>query len=140
MNSQFEITLANVEEFRGGLKLKTGDLPYDIWQVFDREKFDANPAARLVDIACLVSTKNELLDPKFMRGEKADPRQNAFHFMTAAAAGTNPRRAPLRVVAGGNARFWIIDGNATAQVLMFVGWQKVPVQIEDDPDSRSNSP
>ncbi len=123
------ITAENIESFRGGLTLKSGDLPYGMWDVFDRAAFDAMKNTRVVVVHSLVSNKNQLLDPKFLRGEKADPRQTAFNFMNAAAMGHCAKRPPLKVWFDGESFHRIEDGNATAQVLMLVGWVEVPVEI-----------
>ena len=125
------ITTQNIENFRGALSLKPGDLPYGMWKVFDRAAYDAAKNARIVTVQSLVSTKNQLLDPKFVNGDKADPRQTAFNFMNSAALGLNDRRPPLKVYISDTDSFQILDGNATAQVLMLVGWSEVPVEIVD---------
>jgi hypothetical protein len=45
------------------------------------------------------------------------------------AEGAKPR-APLTVTANADGTFEILDGNATAQVLMLAGWQSVPVSVQ----------
>ena len=123
------ITTQNIENFRGSLTLKLGDLPYEMWKVFERSAYDAAKNARVVTVQSLVSTKNQLSDPKFVSGKKPDPRQTAFDFMSSAALGLNAKRPPLSVHAGDGDSYRIVDGNATAQVLMLVGWNEVPVEI-----------
>jgi hypothetical protein len=125
------ITTGNIERFRGELTLKPGDLPYEIWDVFDRAAFDAAENAYVVQVQCLVSTKNQLLDPRFQQGEKTDPRQTAFNLMSSAAMGHRARRPPLKVLPIREHSYQIKDGNATAQVLMLVGWSEVPVEIPE---------
>jgi hypothetical protein len=125
------ITTRNIEDFRGALTLKPGDLPYELWKVFDRLAYESAENPRIVPVQNLVSPKNQLLDPKFISGKKADPRQTAFNFMSSAALGLNDKRPPLKVYVGDQASFQILDGNATAQVLMLVGWSEVPVEIVD---------
>jgi len=123
------IKIENIEAFRGGLTLKSGDLPFGVWDVFDRAAFDLSKNALVVTVQSLVSNRNQLLDPKFLRGEKPDPRQTAFNFMKAAALGQSAKRPPLKVWLAGENTHRIEDGNATAQVLMLVGWNDVPVEI-----------
>ena len=114
------ITTRNIECYRGSLTLQLGDLPYEIWRVFERSAYDAAKNHRIVTVQSLISTKNQLLDPKFVGGEKADPRQTAFKFMEFAALGLNDKRPPLKVCVWNQDSFQILDGNATAQVLMLV--------------------
>lgn len=134
-----EITSKNIESFRGALDLKHGDLPYDIWMVFDKDTSIATETC-MATVEKLISTKNQLLDPKFVRGEKKDPRQTAFDFMLGAALGRNTRRAPLKATKKEGGFFLILDGNATAQVLMLVGWTEAPIQIVsiDEPQNLPN--
>jgi hypothetical protein len=132
------ITTENIECYRGALTLRSGDLPFDIWKVFERAAFDVTENARVVAVQSLVSTKNQLLDPDFVNGIKADPRQTAFKSMTSAALGFNERRLPLKVFKADLNSFQIVDGNATAQVLMLVGWKEVPVEIVEV-EGRNNS-
>ena len=66
-----------------------------------------------------------------MRGEKADPRETAYRFMVANADGGNSPRAPISVVAHVDGTFEVVDGNATAQVIMLAGWSKIPCVIVD---------
>lgn len=134
-NNPVAITALNIENFRGELTFTKGDLPYDLWSVFSRNAYDNCATAEILPVANLVSHKNELQDPKFVAGLKEDPRQTAFHRMTVAGRDRSAGREPLKVRAVANGSFDVIDGNATAQVLMLVGWQEVPVQriqIESD--------
>lgn len=124
-----EITTATIAQHRGGVTTTPLDHA-TTWDVFDRAAFEAlGPQATLLPLDKLVSTKNELLDPKFLAGQKADPRTTAIARMADAAAGRIPRRAPLTVVQRADGRYTIQDGNATAQALMLAGWTHVPVQI-----------
>ena len=124
-----EITSATIEQHRGGVTTTPLDHA-TTWDVFDRAAFEAlGPQATLLPLDKLVSTKNELLDPKFLAGQKADPRITAIARMADAAAGTIPRRAPLTVVQRADGRYVIQDGNATAQALMLAGKTHVPAQI-----------
>ncbi|HEU5124223.1 MAG TPA: hypothetical protein VFW05_09195 [Verrucomicrobiae bacterium] len=125
------ITAQNIENYRGDLKLRVGDLPFEIWQVFDKSAFDVCRMGKIVQIDELVSTKNQLLDSKYIAGQKVDPRLTAFKWMTAAAKGETKKREPISVVSDSDGTFRVDDGNATVQVLMFVGWNKVPVAIVD---------
>ena len=104
--------------------------------MFDRSAFDSCKTGKIVPIEKIVSTKNQLLDPKFIAGQKADPRQTAFKWMTAAAKGETKRREPITATSGSDGAFLVDDGNATIQVLMFVGWAEAPVEIvhiDDEP-------
>lgn len=123
------ITTENIESFRGSLLLKPGELPFKMWDVFDREAFEQSKSGSIVPLNTLVSTKNELADPKFLKGLKQDPRLTAFQFSTSAAQGNNKKREPLTVKDPVNGKYEIVDGNATAQMLMFVGWSEVPIII-----------
>lgn len=125
------ITVENIEEFRGGVDIYPGDLPYGMWQVFDYAAFETASNARIVPIDKVVSTKNQLLDPKFHAGEKPDPRWTALERMVAAARGELARRPPCKVVAStADGTFYVVDGNATVQVLMLAGWTEVPIQAD----------
>jgi hypothetical protein len=53
----------------------------------------------------------------------------AYWIKTAQAEGLRPKRGPLLVHQTSATRFDIVDGNATAQVLMLVGWVVVPVIV-----------
>ena len=103
----------------------------DIWAIFDRSAFDGRSNGLIVPLDRIVSTKNELLDQKFLAGEKLDPRQTAFNHMTLAAKSHGPKRVPLSVHKKTDEIFTILDGNATAQVLMLTGWNEVPVLVEN---------
>jgi hypothetical protein len=130
------ITTHNIEDYRGELGLRFGDLPFEMWKVFDRSAFAASATGRIVPIRKIVSTKNQLLDPQFIAGQKADPRQTAFKWMTAAAKGETKRREPITATSASDGTFLVDDGNATIQVLMFVGWEEAPlkiVQVADKP-------
>lgn len=124
-----QITTQNIEDYRGGLRLRVGDLPFGMWQVFDRSAFDDYGMGLIVPIEKIVSTKNQLLDPKFIANQKNDPRQTAFKRMTAAAQSGTKRREPITATRASDGTFLVGDGKATVQVLMFVGWDKVPVEI-----------
>jgi hypothetical protein len=123
------ITFENIEKYRGGLSIKPGDLAEDIWSVFARSAFDGLANAKIVPIHQIISTKNELDDPLFLNGKKPDPRQTAFERMREAAYGLIARRQPILVEENKDGNFTIVDGNATVQVLMLLGWKEVAVQI-----------
>ena len=123
------ITIHNIEDYRGSLNLRSGDLPFEMWQVFDREAFDACGRNAIVPIEKIASTKNELLDSKLVAGKKDDPRQTAFKWMTASARGQNQKRKPITVYESEGGTFLVEDGNATVQVLMLSGWTEVPVEL-----------
>lgn len=123
------ITADTIENFRGGLKISHGDLPFELWQVFDETIFQACATSRIVPLAKLVSLKDERQEPGFVAGGKPDPQQRAFENMLAAARGLIDRRAPIKVVEQRDGTFHIVDGNATAQVLMLADWKEAPVEL-----------
>jgi hypothetical protein len=125
-----EITTRNIEDYRGSLTIGPRDLPpVDLWAIFDYSAFYGRSNGLIVPLETLVSFKNELVDGKFLSGEKPDPRQTAFHHMMNAVKG-GQKRAPLSVRNKQDGNFIIVDGNATAQALMLLGWAEVPVLVE----------
>jgi hypothetical protein len=124
-----EITTGNIDLYRGGLTISPNDLHYEIWDVFDHHAFLNTPHAQVVALHHIVSVKNQLEDPKFLAGLKPDPRSVAMTRMRAAAEGRIPRRVPISVRKADDTRLIVIDGNATAQVLMLAGWKDVPVVL-----------
>ena len=120
------ITTRNIEKYRGNIKLKFSDNSFKIWDIFDFEKYTNLTNATMVPIDKLISTKNQLLDKDYLKGLKKDSRQNAFELMKKASLGKIPKRDPLKITKD----FYIIDGNATAQVLMLLKWKdEIPVEI-----------
>ena len=128
---EIAITTSNVGDFKGDLALGAGDLPFDIWRVFSQPAGSQIAPVRIVPVSQLVSGKNQLLDERFLAGLKLDPRQTAFERMVRAGRGDIPGREPLRVKKRSDGRLDVTDGNATAQVLMLVGWSEVPVVLSD---------
>jgi len=126
------ITVGNIEEFRGEVTVAQGDLAFDVWQVFDRMYFEGTPNCMMVELSRLISTKDQLQDPQFRGGKKRDPRETAYLRMLDAAVGRIAPRPPITVIAEQDGRLRIIDGNATAQVLMLAGWAQVPVEVRHD--------
>ena len=124
-----QITVDNIEQFRGELTVAQGDLAFDVWQVFDRTYFEANPNCMMVALSKLISTKDQLQDPQFRTGNKRDPRATAYLRMLDAAAGRISPRRPITAVADQGGGLRIIDGNATAQLLMLARWAEVPVEV-----------
>ena len=53
-----KITLNNIEDYRDKLTISKGDLPFDMWEVFDKEVFDATSNCDVIPISEIVSTKN----------------------------------------------------------------------------------
>jgi len=121
------ITKDNIEKYRGDITINYGDLPYGMWQVFEQASFDANEKCQIAPIDNIVSTKNQLLDLKFLSGEKDDPRQTAFNRMLDAANGLIEKRGPVEVNIQDDGKLCVVDGNATVQVLMLAGWKQIPV-------------
>lgn len=124
-----KITTGNIGSFRGCLTIQTNDMPDDIWSVFEKAVFDNSKNAQLIPVSQTVSTKNQLDDEAFKKGLKADPRQTAYDRMCEAAKGKLPRREPITVRLNADMTFDVVDGNATIQVLMFLGWQNVPAIV-----------
>ena len=124
-----EITVANVEQYRGNLTLKPGDLGVNVNAIFD---LDNCFEWQMVMIEQVISIKNQLEDPFFKSGEKPDPRHTAFQRMLDAASNLISKRAPLQTMRREtDGKLLVVDGNATVQVLMLVGWEEVPVQIKN---------
>lgn len=124
-----EITTENIDHYRGAIQIPPGAVPTDVWAVFDRDAFDAlGEEAALLPLAKVVSTKDELTDPKFLAGRKPDPRATVLARFADAAAGRLAKRPPITVTQR-NGRYFVQDGNATVQVLMLAGWTHVPAQI-----------
>lgn len=105
--------------------------PEHIFRYFDKDKFDADPRSRLVNVKDLVSTKDERDDPRVLSGEKADPRATAAKFMAQSARGEAPTRAPIAVTPheDGSGRLRVLDGNATTQVAQMAGWEHMPATV-----------
>ena len=123
-----EITPDNIQQFAGSLRLTAADVP-DTWTIFDRAQFDAlGDRGMLLPLAKVASTKDELTDPKFLAGQKPDPRATVLARFADAAAGTLAKRAPITVEPR-DGRYYVKDGNATVQVLMLAGRRLVPAQI-----------
>ena len=80
------ITKSNINDFRGQVDVSALAKYRDRYtQAFDFSEDDLqNGSVRLVPIESLVSTKNELEDPKFKAGIKKDPRQTAANMMVKA--------------------------------------------------------
>jgi putative GTP pyrophosphokinase len=124
------ITVDNIDNYRGAMTTGPNDLKCDMWDIFDKVSFDKGAAyTKIVPLKSIVSTKDERTDPKFLAGAKADPRQVALGHMQAAAAKTGGRRDPLKVAQHGDGLYYIIDGNATVQVLMMAKWTEAPICI-----------
>jgi putative GTP pyrophosphokinase len=124
------ITVANIDQYRGTLTIGPDDLKCDMWDIFDKTVFDKKTAvAKIVLLKEVVSTKDERTDRKFLAGMKADPRQVALGHMQNAAANKGARREPITVAEHSEGLFYVIDGNATVQVLMLAKWTEVPVCV-----------
>ncbi len=120
------ITYKNIEDFRGDLTFQSSDFSFGIWDIFDYQIYQTKGNTKLVSLNKIISTKNQLLDEKFLSGFKKDPRQKAFEFMKKAALGEMEKREPIKVTKD----FYIIDGNATVQVLMLLSWKdNIPIEV-----------
>jgi hypothetical protein len=121
------ISNANIERYRGDVKSDELAKHKDSLT----KAFKMTDTSYVVPISSLVSDKNELLDPKFLRGEKGDPRQTATDRMVDVIEGrSDKKRDPLSVKDNNDGTYTIKDGNATAQAAMLAGWTKLPVEIE----------
>lgn len=121
-----DITTKNIEQYRGNLVLEKLEAPFFAWDIFDFVQYSNLSNGKMISIDKLISTKNQLLNEDYLKGLKKDPRQNAFELMKKASLGEIPKREPLKITKD----FHIINGNATAQVLMLLSWRgKVPVEV-----------
>lgn len=123
------ITSSNIDRYRGALIIGPTDLKCDVWDVFDKESFEKAAGARLVSLRTIVSTKDQRTDRKYLAGAKDDPRRVALGRMQMAAAKQCARRDPITVTEHSDGLLYVIDGNATVQVLMLAEWEQVPVLV-----------
>jgi len=123
---EVEITHENVEDYRGGVK--SDELAKHKDNI--EGAFNVTSDTKIVPIHSLISNKNHLKDPKFVRGEKDDPRQTATDRMVESTSKGGEKRAPLKVTDNDDGTYTIEDGNATAQAAMLAGWTKLPVDIQ----------
>jgi hypothetical protein len=123
------LNLANKHEWATGLDLPVGDFRYDMWDVFDRQVFDAGVGMSVVPIESIDCLKDYSREPAVQAGLKLDPRLTAFERMVAAANGRIQKRRPIEVSPSSDGRLLVLDGNATVQVLMLAGWKSVPVEL-----------
>lgn len=125
------ITTANIQEYAGNA---------DVSPIKGREAeglakaFQPNSGnTAVVPLDTLIITKDELKDPKFLAGKKADPRETAAKAMGWGIDGdprnTKGPREPLSVSDNGDGTFTVVDGNATAQAAMLAGWSRIPVRV-----------
>lgn len=124
------ITVQNIDQYRGAVTINSGDIKGGVWDIFDKAEFDKNArASRIVPLKDIVSTKDQRTDSKFLAGVKPDPRQVALGHMQDAAANKGKRREPIAVTQHSDGLYYVIDGNATVQVLMMAKWAEVPVCV-----------
>jgi len=122
----FKITVNNIEDFRGDLIFKRGDIKFNTWDIFDINKFNNINNTTVIDLNKLISNKNELMDENYLNNVKKDPREKAFNLMIKASLGEIDKREPIKITKD----FYIVDGNATVQTLMLLSWtNKIPVEI-----------
>jgi hypothetical protein len=125
------ITTANIKDYAGDA---------DVSPIVGREAeglakaFQPNSGnTAVVPLDKLIVTKDELKDPKFLAGKKADPRETAAKAMGWGIDGdprnTKGPREPLSVSDNGDGTFTVVDGNATAQAAMLAGWSRIPVRV-----------
>ena len=125
------ITTANIQEYAGNA---------DVSPIKGREAeglakaFQPNSGnTAVVSLDTLIITKDELKDPKFLAGKKADPRETAAKAMGWGIDGdprnTKGPREPISVSDNGDGTFTVVDGNATAQAAMLAGWSRIPVRV-----------
>jgi hypothetical protein len=71
LRGSFLISTKNIREFAGNVSIKDGSLEPNVWRAFSRQEFSqAGTAAQMVPLDTLISTKNELEDPRYLRGER----------------------------------------------------------------------
>lgn len=101
----------------------------DLWTFFDKQQFDASANSKIVSLSKLVYTKNPLPNPDVVTGKKPHPVQKAYSYFLRAVAKdplVSPRK-PVMVTANADGTYTIVDGYATVQAAIFVGWKFVPV-------------
>lgn len=131
-DSKPRISLSNITDHQPLFEVDPAALPESaMWKVFDEAAFGAAHSKELVSLDRVISRKDQSKDPKFMRREKPDPRETAYRFMVANVNGENLPRAPISVTAQEDGTFEVVDGNATAQVIMLAGWNTIPCVIVD---------
>lgn len=123
------ITVNNIDGYRGAVVIGPSDLQCDMWDVFDKKLFEGAAQTAIVELKDIVSTKDQRADQKFLAGMKADPRETALAHMRKAATEKRGGREPIKVSKHSDGLYYVIDGNATVQVLMMAGWSRVPVSI-----------
>lgn len=128
---EVKITLCNIDKYLGDLALDIELFPTNIWDVFDERSYRLRDHTDIISLSLVICTKNQLTDPRFLSGEKRDPRQTAYNRMLDASKGLIDKRDPITVAMNKDGTCSIIDGNATSQVLMIMGWKNIPIQIVD---------
>lgn len=112
-----------------GIKL----IEEDMWTFFDKRQFDACKDSKIVPLSKLVHTKIHVPDPEVAAGKKPHPVHKAYSYFLRAAAKdplVSPRQ-PITVTANFDGTYTIVDGYATVQAAIFVGWKFVPVNVTD---------
>ena len=97
-NGKPAIISENVKEFTGTLAVNPSALPEGgMWNVFDRQKFDAAENAQLVPVSQLISRKDEWQDEKYKAGTKGFPVANAYMLQAQQGRSDKGGREPLTV-------------------------------------------
>lgn len=115
-----------------GIKL----IEEDMWTFFDDRQFSACENSKIVPLAKLVHTKIHVPDPEVTAGRKPHPVQKAYSYFLRAAVKdplVSPRK-PITVTDCADGKYAIVDGYATVQAAIFVGWKFVPVNVTEPRD------
>ncbi len=107
----------------------------DTWKFFDKKAFGESPNAKLVLVSKLIQAKVHAPDPDVLNGNKPHPVFKAYsYFLILSGRYKNPLvmpRKPITVAANPDGTYNIVDGSATVQAAIFVGWKYVPVIVMD---------
>ena len=105
----------------------------DIWTFFDKKKFDESSKAKIIPISQIVQSRVHAADPDVITGEKMHPVKKAYsYFLILSGEAKDPLvmpRKPITVIMNPDGTFNVVDGSATVQAAIFVGWKSVPVIV-----------
>ncbi len=105
----------------------------DTWTFFDKKKFDDSSNSKMVSISKLIQARVHAADPDVLSGKKTHPVQKAYsYFLILSGKDNDPLvmpRKPITVTANPDSTFNIVDGSATVQAAIFVGWKSLPVIV-----------
>lgn len=129
--SQARTILPNSDDAISAESLGIEPIKEDIWTFFDKQPFDGSGNSKIVPLSKLVQTKIHVRDPEVAAGKKPHPVQKAYSYFlrTVAKDPLVSPREPITVTSNDDGTYAIIDGYATVQAAIFVGWKFVPVNI-----------